>query len=111
MHKAVSDCQNLIGMGTYHYLSVQQLEAKMKFKEIIKDKLKRKYEFTLKASELSKDVDLQLERATINTDERFQKREGPYKLIEENAWRGTVVRSDEKCNRHGCKKPLRKRER
>ena len=34
----------------------------MKFKEITKDKLKRKYEFTLKASDLNKEVDQQLEK-------------------------------------------------
>ena len=34
----------------------------MKFKEIIKDKLKRKYEFTLKAFELNKEVEQQLEK-------------------------------------------------
>ena len=34
----------------------------MKFKEIINEKLKRKYEFTLKASDLNKEVDQQLEK-------------------------------------------------
>ena len=34
----------------------------MKFKEIIKEKLKRKYEFTLKASDLNDKVDQQLEK-------------------------------------------------
>ena len=40
----------------------KELEAKMKFKEIINEKLKRKYEFTLKASDLNKEVDQQLEK-------------------------------------------------
>ena len=82
MHKAVSNWQNLIGIGTYHHLSVQQLEAKMKFKEIIKDKLKRKYEFTLKASELSKDVDLQLEKEQPSIQMKgFRKGKVPISLL------------------------------
>ena len=75
----------------------------MKFKEIIKDKLKRKHEF-IKASELSKDVDLQLEKEQPSIQMKgFRKGKVPISFVEENAWRGTVVRSDEKCNRC-CKK-------
>jgi len=54
----------------------------MKFKEIIKDKLKRKYEFTLKASELSKDVDLQLEKEQPSIQMKgFRKGKVPMNLL------------------------------
>ena len=54
----------------------------MKFKEIIKDKLKRKYEFTLKASELSKDVDLQLEKEQPSIQMKgFRKGKVPISLL------------------------------
>ena len=54
----------------------------MKFKEIIKDKLKRKYEFTLKASELSKDVDLQLEKEQPSIQMKgFRKGKVPLSLL------------------------------
>ena len=54
----------------------------MKFKEIIKDKLKRKYEFTLKASELSKDVDLQLEKEQPSIQMKgFRKGKVPVSLL------------------------------
>ena len=39
----------------------------MKFKEITKDKLKRKYEFTLKASDLNKEVDQDFEDSVYLT--------------------------------------------
>ena len=54
----------------------------MKFKEIIKDKLKRKYEFTLKASQLSKDVDLQLEKEQPSIQMKgFRKGKVPISLL------------------------------
>ena len=54
----------------------------MKFKEIIKDKLKRKYEFTHKASELSKDVDLQLEKEQPSIQMKgFRKGKVPLSLL------------------------------
>ena len=54
----------------------------MKFKEIIKDKLKRKYEFTLKASELNKEVDQQLEKEQPSIQMKgFRKGKVPVSLL------------------------------
>ena len=54
----------------------------MKFKEIIKDKLKRKYEFTLKASELNKEVDQQLEKEQPSIQMKgFRKGKVPISLL------------------------------
>ena len=54
----------------------------MKFKEIIKDKLKRKYEFTLKASELNKEVDQQLVKEQPSIQMKgFRKGKVPVSLL------------------------------
>ena len=54
----------------------------MKFKEIIKDKLKRKYEFTLKASDLNKEVDKQLEKEQPSIQMKgFRKGKVPLSLL------------------------------
>ncbi len=54
----------------------------MKFKEILKDKLKRKYEFTLKASELNRDVDQQLEKEQPSIQMKgFRKGKVPVSLL------------------------------
>ena len=54
----------------------------MKFKEITKDKLKRKYEFTLKASDLSKEVDQQLEKEQPSIQMKgFRKGKVPISLL------------------------------
>ena len=54
----------------------------MKFKEIINDKLKRKYEFTLKASELNKEVDQQLEKEQPSIQMKgFRKGKVPLSLL------------------------------
>ena len=53
----------------------------MKFQEITKDKLKRKYEFTLKASDLNKEVDSQLEKdQPLNQMKGFRKGKVPISL-------------------------------
>ena len=54
----------------------------MKFKEITKDKLKRKYEFTLKASDLNKEVDQQLEKEQPSVQMKgFRKGKVPVSLL------------------------------
>ena len=54
----------------------------MKFKEIINDKLKRKYEFTLKAADLNKEVDQQLEREQPSVQMKgFRKGKVPLSLL------------------------------
>ena len=54
----------------------------MKFKEITKDKLRRKYEFTLKASDLSKEVDQQLEKEQPSIQMKgFRKGKVPISLL------------------------------
>lgn len=54
----------------------------MKFKEITKDKLKRKYEFTLKASDLNKEVDQQLEKEQPSIQMKgFRKGKVPISLL------------------------------
>ena len=54
----------------------------MKFKEIIKEKLKRKYEFTLKASELNIEVDQQLEKEQPSIQMKgFRKGKVPISLL------------------------------
>ena len=54
----------------------------MKFKEITKDKLKRKYEFTLKASDLNKEVDQQLEKEQPSVQMKgFRKGKVPISLL------------------------------
>ncbi len=54
----------------------------MKFKEIIKEKLKRKYEFTLKASDLNKEVDQQLEKEQPSIQMKgFRKGKVPISLL------------------------------
>ena len=54
----------------------------MKFKEIINEKLKRKYEFTLKASDLNKEVDQQLEKEQPSIQMKgFRKGKGPISLL------------------------------
>ena len=54
----------------------------MKFKEIKKDKLKRKYEFTLKASDLNKEVDQQLEKERPSIQMKgFRKGKVPINLL------------------------------
>ena len=54
----------------------------MKFKEIIKDKLKRKYEFTLKAFDLNKEVDQQLEKEQPSIQMKgFRKGKVPISLL------------------------------
>ena len=54
----------------------------MKFKEIINEKLKRKYEFTLKASDLNKEVDQQLEKEQPSIQMKgFRKGKVPISLL------------------------------
>ena len=54
----------------------------MKFKEIINEKLKRKYEFTLKASDLNKEVDQQLEKEQPSIQMKgFRKGKVPLSLL------------------------------
>ncbi len=54
----------------------------MKFKEITKDKLKRKYEFTLKAADLNKEVDQQLEKEQPSIQMKgFRKGKVPISLL------------------------------
>ena len=54
----------------------------MKFKEISKEKLKRKYEFTLKASDLNKEVDQQLEKEQPSIQMKgFRKGKVPLSLL------------------------------
>ena len=54
----------------------------MKFKEISKEKLKRKYEFTLKASDLNKEVDQQLEKEQPSIQMKgFRKGKVPISLL------------------------------
>ncbi|MDC3081484.1 trigger factor [Paracoccaceae bacterium] len=54
----------------------------MKFKEITKDKLKRKYEFTLKASDLNKEVDSQLQKEQPSIQMKgFRKGKVPISLL------------------------------
>ncbi len=54
----------------------------MTFKEIINEKLKRKYEFTLKASELNKEVDQQLEKEQPSIQMKgFRKGKVPISLL------------------------------
>ena len=54
----------------------------MKFKEIINEKLKRKYEFTLKASDLNKEVDEQLEKEQPSIQMKgFRKGKVPISLL------------------------------
>ena len=54
----------------------------MKFKEISKEKLKRKYEFTLKASDLNKEVDQQLEKEQPSIQMKgFRKGKVPVSLL------------------------------
>ena len=54
----------------------------MKFKEIINEKLKRKYEFTLKASDLNKEVDQQLEKEQPSIHMKgFRKGKVPISLL------------------------------
>ncbi len=54
----------------------------MKFKKIIKDKLKRKYEFTLKASDLNKEVDSQLQKEQPSIQMKgFRKGKVPISLL------------------------------
>ena len=54
----------------------------MKFKEINKEKLKRKYEFTLKASDLNKEVDQQLEKEQPSIQMKgFRKGKVPVSLL------------------------------
>ena len=54
----------------------------MKFEEITKDKLKRKYEFTLKASDLNKEVDQQLEKEQPSIQMKgFRKGKVPTSLL------------------------------
>ena len=54
----------------------------MKFQEITKDKLKRKYEFTLKASDLNKEVDSQLQKEQPSIQMKgFRKGKVPISLL------------------------------
>ena len=54
----------------------------MNFKEITKEKLKRKYEFTLKASDLNKEVDQQLEKEQPSIQMKgFRKGKVPISLL------------------------------
>ncbi len=54
----------------------------MNFKEITKEKLKRKYEFTLKASDLNKEVDQQLEKEQPSIQMKgFRKGKVPVSLL------------------------------
>ena len=54
----------------------------MKFQEITKDKLKRKYEFTLKASDLNKEVDGQLQKEQPSIQMKgFRKGKVPISLL------------------------------
>ena len=54
----------------------------MKFKEITKDKLKRKYEFILKASELNQEVDQQLKKEQPSIQMKgFRKGKVPISLL------------------------------
>ena len=54
----------------------------MKFKEIINEKLKRKYEFTLKASDLNKEIDQQLEKEQPTIQMKgFRKGKVPISLL------------------------------
>ena len=54
----------------------------MKFKEIINEKLKRKYEFTLKALDLNKEVDQQLEKEQPSIQMKgFRKGKVPISLL------------------------------
>ena len=54
----------------------------MNFKEITKEKLKRKYEFTLKASDLNKEVDQQLEKEQPSIQMKgFRKGKVPLSLL------------------------------
>ena len=54
----------------------------MKFQEITKDKLKRKYEFTLKASDLNKEVDNQLQKEQPSIQMKgFRKGKVPISLL------------------------------
>ena len=54
----------------------------MKFKEILREKLKRKYEFTLKASDLNKEVDQQLEKEQPSIQMKgFRKGKVPISLL------------------------------
>ena len=54
----------------------------MNFKEITKEKLKRKYEFTLKASDLNKEVDQQLEKDQPSIQMKgFRKGKVPLSLL------------------------------
>ena len=63
-------------------MSVEKLEAKMTFKEITNEKLKRKYEFTLKASDLNKQVDQQLEKEQPSVQMKgFRKGKVPISLL------------------------------
>ncbi len=63
-------------------MSSQKLEAKMKFKEVIKEKLKRKYEFTLKASVLNEEVDQQLKKEQPSIQMKgFRKGKVPISLL------------------------------
>ena len=56
----------------------------MKFKEISKEKLKRKYEFTLKASDLNKEVDQQLEKEQPSIQMKgFRKGKVPISLLKQ----------------------------
>ena len=54
----------------------------MKFQEITKEKLKRKYEFTLKASDLNRDVDSQLQKEQPSIQMKgFRKGKVPISLL------------------------------
>ncbi len=54
----------------------------MRFKEIVKEKLKRKYEFTLKALDLNKEVDQQLEKEQPSIEMKgFRKGKVPISLL------------------------------
>ena len=54
----------------------------MKFKEITKDKLRRKYEFTLKAADLNKEVDSQLQKEQPSIQMKgFRKGKVPISLL------------------------------
>ena len=82
MHKSLLGWQILFYRFFYSNLSIQELEAKMKFKEIINENLKRKYEFTLKASDLNKEVDEQLEKEQPSIQMKgFRKGKVPISLL------------------------------